>query len=39
MNILFVNTFDGQSLFWEELRELPIHCAGSLGRDVCVDVI
>ena len=25
--------------FWEGLRELPISCAGSLGRDVCVDVL
>ena len=38
MNILFVNTFD-VSPFLGGLRELPIRCAGSLGRDVCVDVI
>lgn len=42
MNILFVNTFDVSPFLggtWEGLRELPIRCAGSLGRDVCVDVI
>lgn len=38
MNILFVNTFD-VSPFLGGTERITDHCAGSLGRDVCVDVI